>query len=137
MPALFELEILTPEKVFLKDNVESLVFHATDGEMGILFGHEPVIINLGVGKIKIKMRGIWKEAAIAGGIAQVSPQKTVILTDAIEWPEEIDKQRAILAKERAEAKLKQKLSQDEYERYKTALLRAINRIKMTDNKVEK
>lgn len=137
MPALFELEILTPEKVFLKDNVESLVFHATDGEMGILFGHEPVIINLGVGKIKIKMRGIWKEAAIAGGIAQVSPQKTVILTDAIEWPEEIDKQRAILAKERAEAKLKQKLSQDEFERYKTALLRAINRIKMTDNKVEK
>ncbi|MEZ0535922.1 ATP synthase F1 subunit epsilon [Caldicellulosiruptoraceae bacterium PP1] len=138
MPNLFNLEIITPERVFFNSDVEMVVLQAVDGEMGILYGHEPVIISLGIGKLKIKIDGTWKEAALSGGIAEVEPNKTMILTDAIEWPEEIDKQRAEQAKERAENKLKQKLSGDEFERYQAALERAINRIRMAEkNQSEK
>lgn len=132
--AEFELEVLQPERVFFKDKVEMIVVRAIDGEIGIMAGHEPIIIPIGIGKLRIKKDNKWQEAAIAGGILEVNQNKVVILSDAIEWPEEIDRQRALAAKERAEKRLQQKLPPDEFERYQAALYRAINRLKMVEEK---
>lgn len=130
----FELEVLQPERIFFKDKVEMIVVRAIDGEIGIMAGHEPIVTPIGIGKLKIKKGGKWREAAIAGGILEVNQNKVVILSDAVEWPEEIDRQRALAAKERAEKKLQQKLSPEEFERYQAALYRAINRLKMIEER---
>ena len=132
--AEFELEILQPERVFFKDKVEMFVVRAIDGEIGVMAGHEPIIIPIGIGKLRIKKDGKWREAAIAGGILEVKGDSATILTDAVEWPEEIDRQRALAAKERAEKRLKEKLPSDEFERYQAALYRAINRLRMLEEK---
>ncbi|AZT90286.1 ATP synthase F1 subunit epsilon [Caldicellulosiruptor changbaiensis] len=130
----FELEVLQPERVFFKDKVEMIVVRAIDGEIGVMAGHEPIVTPIGIGKLRIKKDGKWREAAIAGGILEVNRNKVVILTDAVEWPEEIDRQRALAAKERAEKKLQQKLPPDEFERYQAALYRAINRLRMIEER---
>lgn len=132
--AEFELEVLQPERVFFKDKVEMIVVRAIDGEIGVMAGHEPIVIPVGIGKLRIKKDGKWREAAIAGGVLEVKGDSVTILTDAVEWPEEIDKQRALAAKERAEKKLQQKLQPDEFERYQAALYRALNRLKMIEEK---
>ncbi|WAM30547.1 ATP synthase F1 subunit epsilon [Caldicellulosiruptor naganoensis] len=132
--AEFELEVLQPERVFFKDRVEMIVVRAIDGEVGVMAGHEPIVTPIGIGKLRIKKDGKWLEAAIAGGILEVNQNKVVILTDAVEWPEEIDRQRALAAKERAERKLQQKLPPDEFERYQAALYRALNRLRMVEEK---
>ena len=132
--AEFELEVLQPERIFFKDKVEMIVVRAIDGEIGIMAGHEPIVTPIGIGKLRIKKGGKWREAAIAGGILEVNQNKVVILSDAVEWPEEIDRQRALAAKERAEKKLQQKLPPDEFERYQAALYRAINRLRMIEGR---
>lgn len=111
-----------------------IVVRAIDGEIGIMAGHEPIVTPIGIGKLRIKKGGKWREAAIAGGILEVNQNKVVILSDAVEWPEEIDRQRALAAKERAEKKLQQKLPPDEFERYQAALYRAINRLRMIEER---
>jgi len=132
--AEFELEVLQPERVFFKDKVEMIVVRAIDGEIGVMAGHEPIVTPIGIGKLRIKKDGKWREAAIAGGILEVNQNKVVILSDAVEWPEEIDRQRALAAKERAEKKLQQKLPPDEFERYQAALYRALNRLRMIEER---
>ncbi|WAM34876.1 ATP synthase F1 subunit epsilon [Caldicellulosiruptor morganii] len=134
--AEFELEVLQPERIFFKDRVEMIVVRAIDGEIGVMAGHEPIITPIGIGKLKIKKDGKWREAAIAGGILEVNQNRVVILSDAVEWPEEIDRQRALAAKERAERKLQQKLPPDEFEGYQAALYRALNRLRMVEEKRE-
>ena len=133
--AEFDIEILQPERIFLKDKVEMIVITAIDGEIGIMAYHEPIVIPIGIGKLRIKKNGQWKEAAIAGGILEVQNNNVTILSDAVEWPDEIDKQRALAAKERAERVLQQKkLHPDEFERYQAALYRAINRLRLIEQK---
>ncbi|ADQ46148.1 ATP synthase F1, epsilon subunit [Caldicellulosiruptor kronotskyensis 2002] len=135
--AEFELEVLQPERVFFKDKVEMIVLRTIDGEIGIMANHQPIVVPIGIGKLRIKKDGKWREAAIAGGLLEVKNNKATILSDAVEWPEEIDRQRALLAKERAEKRLEQKLPPDEYERYRAALYRALNRLKLAEeNKKE-
>lgn len=131
MANTFHLEVMTPGRIFYDGEIESLIIPGVDGEMGILVDHVPVVVALKQGSLKIKEGNQWKEAIIQGGFAQVESKKTLIMSDAIEWPEEIDVSRALAAKERAEERLRQKLSQAEYLRSKAALARAMARLRVT------
>lgn len=126
----FRLEVLTPEKKFFEGDVNMIVVRSTDGDIGILPGHTPLIAPIGIGSLRILVDGKWRDAFISGGFMEVKPTSTLILSDAVEWPEEIDIKRAEAAKERALERLRQKKSREEYIRSQVALLRALNRIKI-------
>ncbi|OPX44848.1 ATP synthase epsilon chain [Ruminiclostridium hungatei] len=127
----FMLEIVTPERNFFSGEAECVIFKSVDGEMGVLPMHAPTVTAVNVGPLKIKAEGKWIEAVVTDGFAKIMPDKVVIMTDTAEYPEEIDVNRAKAAKQRAEERLQKQLSQLEYMRSKTALARAMARLKAT------
>lgn len=134
MASTFNLEISTPDRKFYGGNVEMVIVQTIDGEMGILAGHEPMVVAIKIGTVRIKKDDQWVEAFLNSGFAEVKPDKTVILCDTAEWPEEIDANRAKAAKERAEEHLIRSLSKIEYIKSQTALARAMARLKVARGK---
>ena len=90
MAKTFSLEIVTTDRIFYKGECEHLVITAIDGLLGILAGHEPLVTALPAGELKYMVDGKWRYAAISDGFIQVMPDKSVILADSCELPEEID-----------------------------------------------
>lgn len=131
MASTFNLEIVTPERKFFSGQVEMVILKTPEGEMGILQGHVPMVVAVAIGPLKIKKDGEWLEAVLTEGFMEVKQDKTVILTDTAEWPNEIDVNRAKAAKERAEERLQRQISQLEYYRSQAALARALARLKVT------
>lgn len=131
MAKTFSLEIVTTDRIFYKGECEHLVITAIDGLLGILAGHEPLVTSLPAGELKYMVDGKWRYAAISDGFIQVMPDRSVILADSCELPEEIDIKRAEEARERAKERLRQKQSIQEYYQTQAALNRAMNRLKVS------
>ncbi len=125
---LFKLRIITPDRVFYEGEVSMVEFNTIEGEIGIYKKHVPttVIVNPGILTIT-EPEGI-KEAALQAGFAEILQEEVVILAEIIEWPEEIDLDRAKAAKERAEERLQSKTPETDVLRAETALQRALARI---------
>jgi F-type H+-transporting ATPase subunit epsilon len=130
MASTFQLEIVTPDRKFYEDDVDMVVVRTTTGDLGIMKNHMSLLSPLAVGTVKIKKNGDYREAACAGGFIQVGQDKTTIITDSAEWPEEIDVERAKKAAERAEELLKMKSSEIDMVRAQIALERALNRLRV-------
>ncbi len=131
MASTFKLEIATPNRRFFSDEVEMVVLKTPEGEMGILKDHVPMVVAIDIGPIRILKNGEWLEAFLSEGFMEITKENTVILCDTAEWPNEIDINRAKAAKERAEERLQRQISQIEYVRSRTALARAMARLKVT------
>lgn len=129
----FTLEIVTPDRKFFEDQVEMVIVRGVEGDIGILKNHIPLVTPLDIGRIKITQAGKVKEAALAGGYIEVSKEKATIITDSAEWPDEIDVERAMEAKKRAEERLKKRENIDTI-RAEVALRKALNRINVAQNK---
>ena len=127
----FYLEIITPERQFYIGPAEALVIPAVDGEMGIYPGHEPVVTAIEPGELRYKAEGRWEPAAVGSGFAEIKPDYVILLVGFAEHPEEIDRKRAEAAKARAEERLRQKQSVQEYYHSMAALARAMARLKAT------
>ncbi len=126
------LQIITPLRKIFDEEVESVILHTTEGDMGILYDHEPVVALLGYNVIRYKQGGVLKKATTMGGFAEVTTDRVIILTDASEFPEDIDIERAKRAKERAEGRLSQ---QDmDRARAEIALKKAVVRLNLKDAK---
>lgn len=131
MAPTFRLEIVTPERVFLSDDVEMLVVKTPQGELGVLAGHVPLVAAVAVGACRItKKTGEVVEAVLTEGFMEIKQEKTIVFTDTAEWPEEIDANRAEEARKRAEERLAMKQSEVEYVRSQAALARAMARLKV-------
>jgi F-type H+-transporting ATPase subunit epsilon len=103
---LFSFEVHTPYRRFFSDSVEALVLTLTDGEIAVYAGHSAFTAPVRAGLLKMKDKaGNWKTAFTAEGILEVKEHKTVLVSDAAEWPGEIDYERAKNARERAEETL--------------------------------
>lgn len=101
----FHLQIVTPDKLFMDEQVESLTVRTTEGELTILKDHIDFVSNLKIHVAAIKQNGKTRTAAIAGGIIQNDKGKTTVIAMAAEWSETIDIERAKRAKEDSEKKL--------------------------------
>jgi F-type H+-transporting ATPase subunit epsilon len=133
MAANFRLEVYTPHRVFFADSVEAIVLTLADGEAAIYANHSLVTAPVVPCLLKIKDRnGKWKTAFISEGLLEVTSHKTVLLSDAAEWPSEIDYERAKEAKVRAEETLKSAMMKFETEASTASLKRANMRIKAKD-----
>ncbi len=130
MPDTFQLEIVTPEKLVVKEAVDEAQIPGLDGYLGILPGHAPLITELGVGVITYRAGGTAKTLSVAWGFAEVLQDKVTILAETVERPDEIDVARAQQAKERAEQLLKSNDPELDYDRAQDDLRRAETRLKV-------
>ena len=134
MPDTFQLEIVTPEKLVVKEAVEEAQIPGLGGYLGILPGHAPLITELAVGVITYRVQGVTRSISVAWGFAEVLPDKVTMLAETAERPDEIDVARAQKAKDRAEQMLKSNDPQLDYERAQDALQRAETRLKVAADK---
>jgi F-type H+-transporting ATPase subunit epsilon len=126
----FNLVILTPEREFYNGTAESLTVESIDGQLSVLADHIPLVIALGVGTLRIKNGDEVLEAFHSEGFMEVRSDATIVLSQACEWPQEIDMRRAEEARARAESRLEQRKNAVSVERSKIALARALTRIKV-------
>ena len=134
MADTFQLEIVTPTKLLVKDTAEESQIPGASGYLGILPGHAPLITELGVGAITYKASGATHTLAVAWGFAEVLPDKVTILAEAAEHPQEIDVPRAEKAKGRAEERLKSNDPQVDFTRAEDSLQRAETRLTVAKEK---
>ncbi|MBZ5653877.1 MAG: F0F1 ATP synthase subunit epsilon [Acidobacteriia bacterium] len=134
MADTFQLEIVTPEKLVVKDSAAEAQIPGLNGYLGILPGHAPLITELGVGVITYKAGGAEHTLSVCWGFAEVLPDKVTILAEAAERPQEIDVPRAEKAKARAEERLKSNNPETNYTRAEDALQRAETRLKVAGEK---
>ncbi len=128
MSSQFHIEIVTPDKHFFNGDVQMCVLRTTEGDMGILYDHAPMVVPLSTGKIRIRINNEFKVAACSGGFANIEPDHVVIVTDCAEWADEIDVERAQCACERAKKRLANITPDIDVLRAELALKKAINRI---------
>jgi len=127
------LEIVTPEKMAFSGNVEEVTIPGTEGEFGVLRGHEALLSSIEIGELNYTKDGKKIYYAVNTGYAEVTPGKVTILIETAESSDSIDKERAQKAKEVAEARLSQLTKEDvEYAKVHSALLRAIARINVAE-----
>lgn len=126
----FLLRIITPDRVFYEHQAKMVEFNTTEGEVGVLPGHIPMTVIVKPGILNITEEEGDREAALHAGFAEILPEKVTILAEIVEWPEEIDAERANAAKERAEERLRSRMPETDIARAETALQRAIARIEV-------
>ena len=105
-------EIVSQDRMVYSGEADIVVLPGMAGQMGILPHHSPVLTALNYGIITVRSKAEELHFTVAGGIAEVLPDKVTILADAAENVEEIDIERAIKARERAEERLKLTLASD-------------------------
>jgi F-type H+-transporting ATPase subunit epsilon len=130
MADTFQFEIVTPEKMVVRDVAEEMQIPGKNGYLGILPGHAPLITELGVGEISYKINGYSHRFAVAWGFAEVLPDKVTILAETAERADEIDVKRAQDAKDRAEQRLKSADPNTDFSRAQVALERAEARLQV-------
>jgi F-type H+-transporting ATPase subunit epsilon len=105
-------EIISQDRLVFQGDADMVLLPGTDGEMGILPHHAPLLTTLKYGIIKVRSQGQETIFTVAGGIAEVQPEVVTILADAAENVEEIDVLRAEAARKRAEESLAKGLPAD-------------------------
>ncbi len=126
----FHLQIVTPDGAFFDGDAERLKVRTIDGDVAILPHHIPYVTVLGTGEADVVVDGVVRRAAASGGMLSVTGGDVRIVATTFEWAEDIDEQRAKLAKEKAEEMIRNAKDAQELERAKAKLLRALTRLKV-------
>lgn len=131
------LEILTIERKLFDEHVNMVIAPGTEGVLGILPQHAPLLTGLNNGELQVKIEGQEDQFfALGGGFMEVSPDHVIVLADAAEHAEEIDLDRAQEARDRAAELLEQAKDQEEIDisRAEASLRRSITRIKVAQRR---
>jgi len=134
MADTFQLEIVTPEKMVVRDVAEEMQIPGKGGYLGILPGHAPLITELAVGEITYRNANITHHLSVAWGFAEVLPDKVTILAETAERAEEVDVSRAQVAKQRAETNLGKCATEEDFARTAGDLQRAETRLDVAEKK---
>lgn len=124
------LEVISPDQIFWDDEVDTAVVRSIEGDVGLMKDHLPLVSPLAVGRIKIIKDGKPREASCAEGVIKIRGDHALVITEAVEWIDEIDLHRAKKAKERAEERLAAKKKDVDLDRANIAMTKALNRIKL-------
>jgi F-type H+-transporting ATPase subunit epsilon len=100
-----QLEIVTPERLAYSDEVDAVTLPGSEGELGVLPHHAPLVSTLGVGELRIRKGGTEESFAIVGGFLQVLPDKVVVMAETADMASEIDLEKAQQARREAEKAL--------------------------------
>lgn len=124
-----KVSVVTPDGPVYESDVEMVSTKALSGELGILPGHIPMVAPLQIGAVRLISGGNTEYVAVSGGLLEVRPEQVTILAQAAEVSDNIDVDRALRAKERAENLLHQQKQENiDFKRAELALKRAMNRL---------
>jgi F-type H+-transporting ATPase subunit epsilon len=131
MAKTIRLDIVTPEKVAYSAEVSMVIARTTAGDIGILPGHAALIAALAIWPLRVITDGEEIQISMCGGFIEVQPEKITILANCAELAEEIDVERAEMAKARAESLLRE--SDSDFARAEVALKRAMVRLRVAEH----
>ncbi|MFW8599897.1 F0F1 ATP synthase subunit epsilon [Desulfobacterota bacterium M19] len=137
MAEKIQLEIVTPTGAVVSEAVDIVTAPGTDGDFGVLAGHAPLLSTIKIGSLEYKNDNQTQTIMVNGGFCEVSNNKITFLVESAERGEEIDAERALRAKERAEKRLAEAQRQQEtldVARAEAALQRALARLKVGEKK---
>jgi len=134
MADTLQLEIVTPDRLLVNEQVEEVIIPGKSGYLEALPQHAPLITELMPGDLSFKKGGTVVHLAVSWGFAEVLPDKVTILAQTAEKPEEIDVQRAQAAKSRAEQTLQSPKPDTDYDEALAALRRADVRLQVAAGK---
>lgn len=126
----FDLKIITPDRIFYEGAATMLEFNTTEGEIGIYKEHVPTTVIVAPGILTITNGEEQKEAALHAGFVEILQDRVTIMAEIIEWPYEIDLERAEEARQRAEERIAIKSPDVDVARAEISLRRAIARIEV-------
>ncbi len=128
MAETFELQVVTPDRQTVREDVEEVQVPARGGYLGILPGHAPLLSEMQQGELSYRQGSKWHYLSVFWGFVEVLPDRVVVLAETAERPEEIDLDRARESQKRAEDRLgKPGDSKVDFNRAQVALQRALIR----------
>ena len=131
LPTKLTLEIVTPERSLVNEQVDEVQLPGSEGYFGVLPGHAPLLSTLQVGELWYRVGAEKHFLAIAFGFVEVLPERVTVLAQIAERPQEIDVTRAEAAKKRAEERLARSPQTDvDFERARVALLKSLVRLQV-------
>src|SRR3989441_10725810 len=130
IPTKLTLEIVTPDQLLVRDEVDEVQVPAAEGYMGILPGHTPLLAMLKVGELWYRKGSEKFYFSIAFGFVEVLPARVTVLAQVAERPEDIDRERAERARRRAEERLTKPTTEIDFERARIALMKSMIRLQV-------
>jgi F-type H+-transporting ATPase subunit epsilon len=128
------LSIVTPEKQLVSEEVDQVNVPGTEGDLGILNDHAPILTLLRSGQLSYEKEGETVVLVVSGGYLEVTDNRVTVLAETGEFLHEIDRERAELAKADAEKRLSEPdISEEEYIETQKNLFRAIARLENSEN----
>jgi F-type H+-transporting ATPase subunit epsilon len=132
IPSQLTLEIVAPDQALAHAEVDEIVLPAAHGALGVLPGHTPALVELQVGELWFRRGAEKTYLAVAFGVAEILPDRVIVLARVAERAEDIDIARAESARKRAESRLTRKTPPGEIdlERARMAMLRSMVRLQV-------
>ena len=131
LPTHIDLQIVTPDRLLVREPVDEVEIPGSEGSCGVLPGHTPLLAALAVGELWYRKGQEKTYLSIAHGVAEVLPDRVTILARLAERAEDIDVDRATAARRRAEERLSQQKGDIDYDRARVALMKAVTRIQVS------
>ncbi|MEQ1573957.1 MAG: F0F1 ATP synthase subunit epsilon [Vicinamibacterales bacterium] len=132
LPTTLTLEIVTPDRALAREEVDEVVVPGSEGELGILPGHTPLLATLKVGELWYRQGRETHHLSVAFGFVEVLPDRVTILAHVAERAQDIDIERAERARRRAEERLEKPSAQTDldFERARIAMMKALIRLQV-------
>ena len=130
IPTSLALEIVTPDRAIVKEQVDEVQLPGSEGYLGVLPGHAPLVTTLQVGEMWYRKGQEIKYLALAFGFAEVLPDRVTVLAQIAERAEDIDASRAEAAKVRAEQRVASPEAHVDFERARIALMKSMVRLQV-------
>jgi F-type H+-transporting ATPase subunit epsilon len=130
LPEAIHLEIVTPEKRLVGQDVDEVILPGRLGYLGVLPGHAPLLTELDIGQLMFRRGNVRHSLSMAWGFAEVLPDRVSVLAEIAERGEEIDRERANRARDRARERLRGPSADIDFKRAQVALQKAITRIQV-------
>lgn len=131
LPAKIDLQIVTPDRLLVHEQVDEVQIPGAEGYFGVLPGHAPLLAGLSVGELWYRKGQEKTYLSVAFGFAEVLPDRVTVLATLAERPEEIDVPRAEAARKRAEERLAHHRGDVDYGRVRIALMKATVRLQVS------
>jgi F-type H+-transporting ATPase subunit epsilon len=130
LPTRLTLEIVTPDRLIVREQVDEVQVPGSEGYLGILPGHTPLLAMLKVGELWYRIGQERHYVSVAGGFVEVLPEQVTVLAQIAERAQDIDVARAEAAKKRAEERLARPQADIDFERARVALMKSLVRLQV-------
>ncbi|OGR84925.1 MAG: ATP synthase F1 subunit epsilon [Elusimicrobia bacterium RIFCSPLOWO2_01_FULL_54_10] len=129
---MLDLEVITPERLAFSEQADSITIPALEGEIGILPGHAPLLVQLATGELRIQSGDRTEFFAVSGGFVEVLRNRVHVFAETAEMQGEISAERARQAAEKARKDMQKAASPADLEQAQAALRRALLRLRIAE-----